>query len=139
MIANLRIFVFRRNFAIREMWGCWFLTRQYCFQISATKYPNQAILVRNLGISVFWSNFGNRQNWVGLISSMTIVFLKLSPENTQLKDFWFQIWAFLIFRQIFKVDKFDAADFKYKNTAFQFQLQSIWVFSGISRPKFTHF
>ena len=139
LIPNLRIFVFRPNFAIRQIWGCWFLIGQYCFHISPKKYPNQAFLVRNLGILVFWSNFANRQNWGGLISNMTTIFFKFSPNNTQITHFWVQIYAFLFFCQIFQVDKFKGIDFKYDNTVFKFQFQNICVFSGISGPKLRHF
>ena len=113
--------------------------RTILFSHFSQKYPNQAFLVRNLGILVFSSNFANRQNWGALISNMTRVFFKFSPKNTQITHFWVQIYACLFFCQIFLVDKFEGVDFKYDNAVFKFQLQNICVLSGVSGPKFRHF
>ena len=44
-----------------QTWGCWFQIWQYCFQIPAQKYPNKALIVSNLGISVFPWNLAIRQ------------------------------------------------------------------------------
>ena len=72
---------------------------------------------------------------------MTIAFFKFLPKNTQITHSWFQIYAgfFFFFCQIFQVDKFEGVDFKYRNTVFEFQLQNLCVFSGVSGPKFRHF
>ena len=49
------------------------------------------------------------------------------------------VFFFLFVCQIFQIDKFEGVDFEYKNTVFEFQLQNICVFSGVSGPKFRHF
>ena len=42
------------------------------FKILAQNYPNNARLVPNLGIFVFWQKFGNIE-FEGLVSNMTVV------------------------------------------------------------------
>ena len=65
------------------------------------------------------------------MSNMTIAFLKVQPKNTQIRHFWSQIQAFLFFREILQLDKFEGADFKYDNIVFKFQpkntkMRHIW-------------
>ena len=46
---KFRNFWFSRNFAIRQIWRCWFPTWQYCvFQIPAKKTPNKTFLGPNI-------------------------------------------------------------------------------------------
>ena len=63
LVPNLGIFAFPQYFAIRQIRGCWFQIRQYCFLDYIQKYPNQAFLVPHFGIFVFSWNFANRQIW----------------------------------------------------------------------------
>ena len=74
MIPNIGVFVFLRNFAIRQIWRCPFQVSQYHFQIPAKKYSNKGFLVLNLGIFFFFSrNF----------------------EIRQIRGSWFQIWQYM--------------------------------------------
>ena len=41
MVPNLGIFVFSRDFAVWQIWGCWFQIWQQFFKILALKYPNK--------------------------------------------------------------------------------------------------
>ena len=66
-------------------------------------------------------NLGNQTNSSILISNMTLVFLKFFPKNTQINHFWSQIQAFLFFRKILKLEKFEDAAFKYDNIVLKFQ------------------
>ena len=45
LVPNLSSFDFSRNFAIRQIEGCWFQIWQICFQIPEKKYRNQGFLV----------------------------------------------------------------------------------------------
>ena len=121
MVLILEIFVFSRNFATRQIRGCWFQIWQYYFQISAQKYPNQAFLVPNLTIFIFAPNFGTRK----------------------IRGRWFQIWqkyfqvpvrkysnqvflvpnlVIFIFAPNFATRQIqEDADFKYNNSIFKFQ------------------
>ena len=71
-MPNLVIFIFSRNFAIRQIWGCWFQTWHNYFQIPVKKYPNKPFLVPNLGISVSSRNLAIRK----------------------IRGCWFQIWQY---------------------------------------------
>ena len=66
-------------------------------------------------------DLGNQTNRSILISNMTLVFLNFFPKNTQINHFWSQIQAFLFFRKILKLEKFEDAAFKYDNIVFKFQ------------------
>ena len=37
-------------------------------------------------------------------------------KNTQIRHFWFQIYAFWVFHEILQIDKFEGVDFKYDNS-----------------------
>ena len=63
MVPNLGIFVFLRNFEIRQIRWSWFKIWQYNFQLPVQKYPNQVFLVPNLRIFTFAPNFAARQIW----------------------------------------------------------------------------
>ena len=102
MIPNLGIFAFSQNFAIRNSWGCWFQICQYCFQIPAPKYPNQAFLVQNLRIFVFSWNFAKWQIWgyifgkkysnKGFEPNLSIFVSSQKFGIRQIRRCWFQIW-----------------------------------------------
>ena len=62
-VPNSGIFIFSRNFAVKQIRGGWFQIRQYCFQIPVQKYQNKAFLIPNLIIFVFSRNFESRENW----------------------------------------------------------------------------
>ena len=49
------------------------------------------------------------------------IFLKFQLKNTRIRHFWFDIWAFLFFRKILRLEKFEGADIKYFKTVFKFQ------------------
>ena len=83
MVPNLGIFIISRYFAIAQFQGADTKYNNSFFLILAQKHPNKAFLVPNLGIFVFPQNFAIRQ----MISKMTLVFLKFSPKNTQIRDF----------------------------------------------------
>ena len=61
LVSNSGIFIILRNFAISQIWGCWFQIKWYYFQIPAQKYINEAFLVQNLKIFIFASNLTSRQ------------------------------------------------------------------------------
>ena len=60
-VPNLGIFVFSRNFVVRQIWGCWFQTWQKFFKTLAQKYLRKAFLVSNLAIFIISQNFAIRQ------------------------------------------------------------------------------
>ena len=60
---------------------------------------------------------------------MTIVFLKFQLKNTQIRNFLSQIQAFLFFREILQLEKFEGADFKYENSFFRNSSPKILTFS----------
>ena len=79
---------------------------------------------------------------------MAIVFLKFQPQNSQIRHFWSQFQAFLLFHDILLLDKFKGAGFKYDNslkkkkiaqknpnTAFLVKNSQMRLFG----PKFKHF
>ena len=57
------------------------------------------------------------------ISNVTIFFLKLQPKITQIRYFWSQIQASVIFHEILQLDKFEEADFKYHHSFFRIPVQ----------------
>ena len=63
-----------------QIWGCWFQIWQYCFQMPAQKYPNNAFLVPNLG--TFVESVDLRYD--------NVVF-KSQPKTTQMRCFWSKI------------------------------------------------
>ena len=97
-VPNLGTFVLSQNFAIRQIWGCWFQLWQCHFQIPVQKYwnfctfifswnlairqirgkfegnfrpkyRNLTFVVRNLGIFNFCTKLSNKTNWRVLISN----------------------------------------------------------------------
>ena len=102
MIPNLGVFVFPRNFAVRQIRGCWFQIWQYHFQIPAQKYSKKAFLVSNFGIFIFSQSFAIRQ-------------IEGFLANLKFKDFY----QTTILQQTLQEDKFEDADFKYDNNIYQ--------------------
>ena len=87
----------------------------------AQKYPYKAFLVPNLGIFVFPRNFAIRQ--IRADFKYDNIVFKFQPENTQIRHFWLQIYAFLFFREVLQLDKVEVADFKYDNSIFKILAQ----------------
>ena len=96
------------------------------FLILAQKYPNQAFLVPNLGIFVEGTDFkyGN------------IVF-KFQPQITQIRHFWCQLQAFLLFHEILQLGKFEGGHFEYDNSSLKLQPHIIQY--SIFAPKYRRF
>ena len=51
---------------------------------------------------------------------MAKIIFKDSLKNTQIRNFWSQIWAFLFFRKSLELDKFEGTVSKYDNTFLKF-------------------
>ena len=102
-------------------WRCWFQIWQYCFQILAQKYSNEAFFIPNLRIFLFSWNLSNRQirgYWFQISQQV----FKILAEKYTRRHFWDQIQAFLfffLFCKIWQLDKFESADFKYDNIFFK--------------------
>ena len=114
------IFVFPQNFAIRQMRGCWFQIWQYCLQIPALQYINQAFLVPNLGIFAFSWKFANRQIPRCWFQIWQQFFQNSSPKISKEGILGPKFWHFHFFSKFIKLDKFEGADFKYVNSFLKF-------------------
>ena len=129
MVPNLDIFAFLRNFAVRQIRGCWFQIWQYCFQMPAQKYQNKAFLFLEFWNFYFCTKLCSKTNSTTVIWIMTTLFSNSSPKirklgifGSKFKDFyfalyfairniwgcWFQIWEWF-FRILAQ---------KYQNKAF---------------------
>ena len=78
-------------------------------------------MISNLDILFLAPNFGIRQIWRGGrgddFKYHHIVF-KSSLKNTQVRHFWSEIEAFVLFSEILQIEKFEGDDFKYGNSFF---------------------
>ena len=75
-VPSLVTLAFSKNFAIRQIGGCWFQVWQYLFQIPAQKYRSQGFLVGNLGIFVEGTDYRYDN-----------IVLKFESKNTQIRHF----------------------------------------------------
>ena len=61
LVPNLEFF--SRNFAIRQIWGCWFQKWQKFFKNSSPKIPTWGFLGPKFGIFIISQYFAIRQIW----------------------------------------------------------------------------
>ena len=100
--------------------------RQQFFKILEQKYPNKAVFVSNLGIFALSQTFANIQI-PGCCFKIRQYFLKNLPKDTLIRHFQSQIQAFLFFRKVFQIDKFEGANSKYENSFLKFQPKNIKI------------
>ena len=95
---------------------------------SDSKILKSCIFDLNLKDFCFCTQYSNKANSRNAILNMTIIFPNSSlkilnkgflVKNNQIRLFLFQIEAFLVFCEIFQLDKFECADFKYENIIFK--------------------
>ena len=109
LVPNLAIFIFSRNFAIRQSRGCWVQIWQYNFQFQVQEHPNQAFLVTNLRICIFAPNFATRQirgRWFEKWQQYSQIPVPRYGNLT--KNFYF-------LHESLQQGKFEGADVKYDN------------------------
>ena len=83
------------------------------------KYPNQAFLVPNLSIFLYFAKFYNQTNLSVLISKMTIQFFKDSnPKVAKQRIFGFRFRKFHILAKILSFDKLECVDCKIDKIGF---------------------
>ena len=95
---------------------------------SDSKILKSYIFGPNLKDFYFCTQYSNKANSRNAILIMTIFFPNFSlkilnkgflVKNNQIRLFLFKIEAFLFFCEIFQLDKFECADFKYENIIFK--------------------
>ena len=77
LVPNLDIFVFSRNFAVRQIWRCWFQIWQqffFKFQPKITRFKD----------FYFWTKLCNKTNSRTLIWNMKITFSNSIPKTRKL-------------------------------------------------------
>ena len=87
------------------------------FSNSSPKIPKSGIFGSKFKDFYFCTKLCYKTNSRTLISDMTI----FQPKNTQIRNFWSQLQAFLFFHEILQLDKFEGADFKYNKIIFKSQ------------------
>ena len=87
------------------------------FKILSQKYTNKAFWVPNLSYTFFFSHeILQLDKFEGADFKYNNTFLKIVPENAQLRDIWSQILAFSLFHKILQLEKFNCPDFKHDNS-----------------------
>ena len=89
------------------------------FSNSSPKIPKSGIFGSKFKDFYFCTKLCYKTNSRTLISDMTI----FQPKNTQIRNFWSQLQAFLFFHEILQLDKFEGADFKCDNSCFEIPIQ----------------
>ena len=95
MVPNLGIFVFSRNFAIRQIWGCWF-QKWHFLSNSRVKIPKWGISGPKFKDFHFYTELNNKTNSMTLTFNMAITFSYSSPK-TQKLAFVVPKWRIFIF------------------------------------------
>ena len=106
-------FVFFQNFAISQLWGCWFQIWQY-----SLKFYQKSKEMRHI-----WSQIYELLFLFKVLEFDKSEYRHFKYENSYLKFYqkniqttYFCIFSVLYFFKILQFDKFEGADFKYSNT-----------------------
>ena len=107
LVSNSGIFIILRNFAISQIWGCWFQIKWYYFQIPAQKIHKWGIFGPEFKDFYFCVKRNVKKNSKTLASNMTRIFSNFSPKIRksgifgpklairQIRGRWLQIWQWL--------------------------------------------
>ena len=88
LVSNLGIFIFSRDFPIKQIRGCWFQIWQYCFQLPDRKYPNLQFLVSNLRIFILHQTL-HTDKFEGVDFKYDNGFFEFQSENNPIELFFF--------------------------------------------------
>ena len=121
LVSNLGIFIFSRDFPIKQIRGCWFQIWQYCFQLPDRKYPNLQFLVSNLRIFILHQTL-HTDKFEGVDFKYDNGFFEFPSENTPIELFFFffpKCKYFLSLHETSHTEKFEGTDFESGNRFFQ--------------------
>ena len=91
------------------------------FSNSSPKMPKSDIFRTKFRHFRFCFKFSKYTNLRVLISNITLIFSEILPQKYPDKAFLVANVAFLFFREILQLDKFESAHFKYRNIVFRLQ------------------
>ena len=122
--APLRIFIFARNFAFRQIRGSWFQIHQYLFKPAAENAQIRHFWSQ-ICFFLFWTIFSISAKSRMLISNIIIVFQIYGPKYPNkaflVTFFVVAIIALVVLLDFWYLDKLEGADFKYDISFFKFQ------------------
>ena len=96
----------------------------FAFKFQPKNTKSTAVLVQNLDkIQTFFHKSLQLDKFEGVHFKYDNIVFKLHSKNTETRDIWCKIQAFLFLLQILQLDKFEGVYFKYDNIYFQILAQ----------------